>query len=128
MLTSTSGYTLQAVGIDDEQDHRDMLASLSDLNFNDEEQRWMFALASGILHLGNITFVSDGDQVGSRVPHTHRRKHFNFNSSRMATRSHMPRVSSLSPTTLVKANDDQLGLQPTTTLDVLRACSASPTD
>lgn len=56
-----SGCT-QAAGIDDEQDHADMLDSLTELGFTQDEQRWMLSLAAGILHLGNVTFVSDGDQ------------------------------------------------------------------
>jgi hypothetical protein len=52
-----SSRFVQVAGIDDEQDHQDMKMALTQLRFMPEDWAWMFSLAAGILHLGNVTFA-----------------------------------------------------------------------
>ena len=53
-------------GIDDTADFNDVCLALSQLGFDEKEMDELFGLVCAVLHLGNITYSSDGDQ-GSRV-------------------------------------------------------------
>jgi myosin heavy subunit len=58
----------QVPGIDDAQDLSDTQTAMRQLNFSATEEEWVFSLVAGILHLGNVTFVTDGDQGSVVAP------------------------------------------------------------
>ncbi|GMH64517.1 hypothetical protein TrLO_g13461 [Triparma laevis f. longispina] len=49
-------------GIDDTADFNDVCLALSQLGFAEKEMDELFGLVCAVLHLGNVTFKSDGDQ------------------------------------------------------------------
>jgi hypothetical protein len=49
-------------GIDDNADFNDVALALSQLGFSETEMDELFGLTCAVLHLGNISFSSDGDQ------------------------------------------------------------------
>ncbi|GMI37880.1 hypothetical protein TeGR_g2408 [Tetraparma gracilis] len=55
-------------GIDDSADFNDVALALSQLCFSEEEMDELFGLTCAVLHLGNITYNSDGDQGSVVAP------------------------------------------------------------
>jgi myosin heavy subunit len=51
---------LNVEGIDDKKDFQDVLNAMSIIRLNEADKFNIFRLIAGILHLGNVTFVSDG--------------------------------------------------------------------
>lgn len=62
-LNQSQCYTVD--GIDDAEEFQVMLQAMNDLGFKADEITWAMELIAAILHLGNVTFVSDGGE-GSR--------------------------------------------------------------
>ncbi len=52
--------------VDDAQDFQSVLQAFNKMGLSDEEVAWVLELTAGVLHIGNITFVSDGGE-GSKL-------------------------------------------------------------
>jgi len=52
---------LSVEGVDDKKEFQDVLNAMNIIRLNEAEKFNIFRLIAGILHLGNVTFVSDGN-------------------------------------------------------------------
>jgi myosin heavy subunit len=48
-------------GINDSKEFQDVLNAMNVINISQSDQECIFKLISGILHLGNVTFVTKGN-------------------------------------------------------------------
>ena len=61
---------IKAEGIDDGSDFKEVIKSMQELDFTDEERRWIIETTVGVLYLGNINFkdfIASGGSKGSQV-------------------------------------------------------------
>ena len=55
--TNQSGC-VQVVGVNDRQEHDDVVIAMRDLGFSEEEKEWIFDVVAAVLFLGNIEFAT----------------------------------------------------------------------
>mmetsp|Transcript_45103 Transcript_45103/g.72092 ORF Transcript_45103/g.72092 Transcript_45103/m.72092 type:complete len:1517 (+) Transcript_45103:1288-5838(+) len=54
-------------GVDDNEEFEFVVQALADLDFEEEEQEWLFRTTCAVLHLGNVEFESNEDKKGCRL-------------------------------------------------------------
>ncbi len=64
-----------AEGIDDSKEFHDVLNAMKIVNISESDQMSIFKIIAGILHLGNITFTSNGNYA--QIEHEKRKAQLN---------------------------------------------------